>query len=152
MSEAELASTIEFYVNTVGEQVDKEFATHPAKYKNKMEVSLPNETHEVEFLGWLIIAAGEHYQGSDALKKALFRVKNEVGWQTPPHWVSWEEHREAIVKMFMQKPTDNLNSPNDDNPFIQTHLFGLANQAMERMTKRSGYKFEGYTGFELVGE
>ena len=151
-SEVELASRINSYVDDVKRCLEKKFRATPGKYHDLMDVSLSeDECFETVHLGWMIIAAGEHYRGSDVLKAALFRVKNEVGWVTPPARVCWEEQREQVVSLFMRDASSYAEDTSIHRPFEGTHLAWLAQQAMDRITKRSGYKFEGYRGLEILG-
>lgn len=101
------------------------------------------ENPELVDIGWLIVVAGEYSRGSDALKDVLFQVQAKLGHLDVPYWVCSKERHERVVASYgCASPVDSAVRKVREPGF----LYSLAIRAEEAITKRSGFKFEGYKG------
>ena len=94
-------------------------------------------------LGWLVIALAEFSNGSEEVKKALFRIKSEFGYISLPYWMGDEQRRRDIARSYSFSSGDGIVALRPPSPEI---LYSLCTKAEKAITGRSGFKFEGYSG------
>lgn len=101
-------------------------------------------------LAWCIVAAGEYSVGSKDLQNELFSISSGIGWMRVPYGISFREQWEDIPKSFAFVDAGK-ESPEAVDP-RGPMLVWLVSGAIDRITKRTGYKFENYTGPIYLGD
>ena len=109
---------------------------------SKQPVTWENEPSIIA-IGWLVIALGEFSNGSDAVKATLFDLKKKYGFIQMPYWMGGDEQRQTTARFYSFSKGDHLISGRMPAPRL---LYSLCLEAEKRITARSGFKFEGYSG------
>ncbi len=94
-------------------------------------------------IAWFVMALGEFSEGNEPVKAALFQLKNDLGFVRLPFWIGYDDRRLEIVKSYSFGTGDGLVAARG----IRGHLlFTFVLKAQRKITERSGFKFEDYTG------